>query len=233
MNRGPILQRLCCFRRRRRREWCALHDLVAVQSFKAHQFDVIAKWPRTSRPTGTAAAHHHIGRRGRRLLSTPYGCAQEQRRTQAYTGPTLPIHRLFSSSLLSLASSVGTEKPSAILNLCASPLFHAFAADLLIRWPLTANLSSAHHNEAAPRIVHSGRRTACGWPSWPTNKSTWIHSLARSSFTGSPSAPSAPRCRRTRTTAASPVSCGMLPGSSVKSSASFAAISVAAPAGSL
>src|SRR5438552_6194415 len=68
--------------------------------------------------------------------------------------------------------------------------------------------------------LHRARRTACGSPSFPTSKSTWIHSPARSWFTGKPKAPNAPRCMRTRTIAASSVSAGRLPGSRVNLSAS-------------
>src|SRR5882724_9075949 len=74
-----------------------------------------------------------------------------------------------------------------------------------------------------------GRRTACGSPSSPTSKSTWIHSPARSSFTGRPSAPSAPRCMRTRTIAASSVSVTKAPGRNVKPLNSLSATSVSEP----
>src|SRR6267378_4172712 len=83
------------------------------------------------------------------------------------------------------------------------------------------------------RNIYCGSRTACGNPSSPTSKSTWIHSLARSSLTGKPSAPSAPRCRRTRRIAASPASVTTAPGKNVKPLSSFSATSVweaAAPA---
>src|SRR6266446_1163062 len=83
------------------------------------------------------------------------------------------------------------------------------------------------------RNIYCGSRTACGNPSSPTSKSTWIHSLARSSLTGKPSAPSAPRCRRTRRIAASSVSVTTAPGKNVKPLSSFSATSVweaAAPA---
>src|SRR6266481_939769 len=73
-----------------------------------------------------------------------------------------------------------------------------------------------------------GNRTACGSPSSPTSKSTWIHSPARSSFTGRPSAPSAPRCIRTRTIAASSASADKAPGSRVKFRNSLSATSVPA-----
>src|SRR5258707_198637 len=77
-----------------------------------------------------------------------------------------------------------------------------------------------------PRHHYRGNLTASGNPSFPTRRSTWIHSPARSSFTGKPNAPSAPRCMRTRKISASPVSAGKAPGSSVKSLISLSAISV-------
>src|SRR2546425_1071661 len=77
-----------------------------------------------------------------------------------------------------------------------------------------------------------GSLTACGNPSFPTRRSTWIHSPARSSFTGRPSAPSELRCMRTRKIAASAVSAGKVPGNSVKSFNSLSAISVSDSAAS-
>ena len=61
-------------------------------------------------------------------------------------------------------------------------------------------------------------RSPCGNLSFPTSKSTWIQSPARSSFTGNPSAPSElPPHPHAQAIAASSVSSGTVPGSGVKS----------------
>src|SRR5216684_5866024 len=79
---------------------------------------------------------------------------------------------------------------------------------------------------------YRGSLTASGNPSFPTRRSTWIQSLARSSLTGNPNAPSAPRCMRTRNISASPVSAAKAPGRNVKPLISLSAISVSASAAS-
>src|SRR6267142_1326803 len=89
-----------------------------------------------------------------------------------------------------------------------------------------SSCGSPERGAPCPRNHYCGSLTAWGNPSFPTSKSTWIHSPARSSFTGRPSAPSAPRCIRTRTMAASSASAGKTPGSRVKLFNSLSATSV-------
>src|SRR5712664_600111 len=92
--------------------------------------------------------------------------------------------------------------------------------------------TSSDSGTRRPCHHYRGNLTASGNPSFPTRRSTWIHSPARSSFTGKPSAPSAPRCMRTRKISASPVSASKAPGSNVKSLIALSAISVSDSAAS-
>src|SRR5260370_1151143 len=92
----------------------------------------------------------------------------------AFTRPSKIVQKFLRTFSLS-QTAVFTLSQNAVVPICISP-------------ELDARRS---------RQYYCGSRTACGNPSSPTSKSTWIHSLARSSLTGKPNAPSAHRCRRT------------------------------------
>src|ERR1700687_666844 len=127
--------------------------------------------------------------------------------------------RRFQRFPLSTGSAVPSKKS---IGHHRAPLFSLFP-----RAPLSPSFCTPpEFDTRRPCHHYRGNLTASGNPSFPTRRSTWIHSPARSSFTGKPNAPRAPRWMRTRKISASPVSAGKAPGSSVKSLISLSAISV-------
>src|ERR1700687_276680 len=127
--------------------------------------------------------------------------------------------RRFQPFLLSTGSAESSKKS---IGHHRAPLFSLFP-----RAPLSPSFCTPpEFDTRRPCHHYRGNLTASGNPSFPTRRSTWIHSPARSSFTGKPNAPRAPRWMRTRKISASPVSAGKAPGSSVKSLISLSAISV-------
>src|SRR5260370_523345 len=144
--------------------------------------------------------------------------------------PSPLLSRTVAKSLLSQSRQALPSTARSILRLAS------LVPSLLLYPPVSTSpkrllppsaCSSPRRRASAPLPlnIYCGSRTACGNPSSPTSKSTWIHSLARSSLTGKPSAPSAPRCRRTRRIAASSVSVTKAPGSNVKPLSSLPATS--------
>src|SRR5882762_4657999 len=254
---GQDLRRL---RNRNGAERRSLHHSSAMQPAKAEQFNVIRKErvaldPHTSldhyrawtflRSGHSAFLDHYLPLRWSSLcfLRSRRSRAHKKSSRQYRAHPSqFSLHFSFSSSLpnccqifaVAISAIPAFTRPSKIVQ----KFLRTFSLSQTAVFTLSQNAVvpiciSPELDARRSRQYYCGSRTACGNPSSPTSKSTWIHSLASSSLTGKPSAPSAPRCRRTRRIAASPASVTTAPGKNVKPLSSFSATSVweaAAPA---
>src|SRR5882762_797196 len=235
-----VRQRLRRLRGRNRAERRSLHHFSAMQpATEAEQLNSIRK--------ESVAPGHHSPLDALRAWSWSRLCFLRSRRSRTYKKSDAQyrvqpshfmLHFSFSSSLPNCCELFAAA-------IAASPFFNC-AIHASIGPPCSFRSSPCagfnfSPKAAAPMCVSSLRRSKCasptvniycasrtasGNPSPPTSRSTWIHSLARSSFTGSPSAPSAPRCMRTRRIAASSVSTKKAPGRNVKPLNSLSATSV-------
>src|SRR6267154_373891 len=254
---GQDLRRL---RNRNGAERRSHHHFSAMQPAKAEQFNVIRK-ERVALDPHTSLDHHrawtflcsvHSAFLDHYLpLLWSSLCFLRSRRSRAHKKSSrqcrvhpsqFSLHFSFSSSLpnccqifaVAISAIPAFTRPSKIVQ----KFLRTFSLSQTAVFTLSQNAVvpiciSPELDARRSRQYYCGSRTACGNPSSPTSKSTWIHSLARSSLTGKPSAPSAPRCRRTRRIAASSVSVTTAPGKNVKPLSSFSATSVweaAAPA---
>src|SRR6266566_1634412 len=223
----PVRKSLFRFLNGYRAERRAGHYLAAVQSFKSQQFNALAHLHEYA---GLSSVHHNGSAWGRRwTLLRPQGSSGScQRSSEKQVCEYSAIHYFVSSSLpncCELFAMAIAASPffSCAIHVITSPsrFFRSVSAARFTFFqkaaaPICVLLPEARRKRLAPTDIYCGSRTACGNPSSPTSKSTWIHSLARSSLTGKPSAPSAPRCMRTRRMAASSTSTARVPGRNVK-----------------
>src|SRR6266849_6429371 len=215
-------------------ERCARHNLSAVHSFEAQQFNAVAHG-RSHKVSAWPAAVHHLTGRWRRFLRSGQSGAPRENSTENHTHAYSAIHHSYSSSLPNCCEVFAAAIAASPFFNCAIhaptvPFSSAPYAGLNLSYNAATPIcvTSPRRSERAPLPInlYCGRRTACGNPSSPTSKSTWIHSPARSSLTGRPSAPSALRCMRTCRIAASSVSAAKAPGKNVKPLSSLSATSV-------
>src|SRR5258708_19840657 len=190
-----VRQGLCRLRNRYCAERRSLHHFPAMQPAKAEQFNVIRK-------EGVAFAHHASLDHYR---AWTFLCSGHP----AFLDHYLSLRWSF-PCFLCLRRSRAHKKTNRQDRVHPSQFSFHFSFSSSLPKSLLRN-------------IYRGSRTPRGNPSSPPSKSTYIHSVARSSLTGKPSAPSAPRCRRTRRIAASSVSVTTAPGKNVKPLSSFSA----------
>src|SRR5437016_7616810 len=232
----PVRESLVRFLNGYRAEGRAGYHLAAMQSFKSQQFNAVAHLHEYA---GTFSVHHHAHTRARRrrwALLRPQGTSGScQRSSDKQVCEYSSIHHFVSSSLPNCCELFAMAIAANPFFNCAIHVVTSFsrsvsAACLILFQKADATicvlLPEAPRKRPHPKNIYRGSRTACGNPSSPTSNSTWIHSLARSSLTGRPSAPSAPRCIRTRRIAASSASTARVPGRNVKPLNSLSATSV-------
>src|SRR5438876_5574273 len=236
-NVTPVRESLVRFLNGYRAEGRAGYHLAAVQSFKSQQFNAVAHLHEYA---GLSSAHHQTRLRGRwwALLRPQRTSGSCQRYSEKQVCEYSSIHYFVSSSLPNCCELFAMAIAANPFFNCATHAVTSFsrsfwsvsAACLILFQKTDATIcvlpSEAPRKRPHPKNIYRGSRTACGNPSSPTSKSTWIHSLARSSLTGRPSAPSAPRCMRTRRMAASSASMASVPGRNVKPLNSLSATSV-------